>query len=142
MIKDGIKSEVEAATKPLKDSQDKIVKDQADLVKTVKDLTKKVEELERGTDFPVLRQSQVPKQDNGRSNDRNESVSMRKDDEVVRKLFKKSNLTLGISPVSQEFLEAEVQKRVDETGKDREDIKNNAMKDAVKEFLTMEIKVK
>ena len=142
MIKDGIKSEVEAATKPLKDSQDKIVKDQADLVKTVKDLTKKVEELERGTDFPVLRQSQVPKQHNGQSNDRNESVSMRKDDEVVRKLFKKSNLTLGISPISQEFLEAEVQKRVDETGKDREDIKKNAMKDAVKEFLTMEMKVK
>ena len=48
MIKEGIKSEVEAATKPLKQSQDQIVKDQAALAKTVEDLTKQVEEIKKG----------------------------------------------------------------------------------------------
>ena len=85
MIKEGIKLEVEAATKPLKHSQDKIVKDQADLVKTVENLAKKVEELKRGTDFPVLEQSQVPKQGKGRGDSITESVPLSKNEELVSK---------------------------------------------------------
>ena len=131
MIKDGIKSEVEAATKPLKDSQDKILTDQAALVKTVEDLTKKVEEIEKGNNFPVLEKLQVPKQGNKIYN-RTEVVTLSKDEEVVRKLFKKSNLTIGLSPISQEFLEAEVVKQVEHTGKDRDEINKKVMKEAVK----------
>ena len=46
MIKEGIKQEVEKATKPLKESQEKIVKDHANLLQTVEELTKKVVEIE------------------------------------------------------------------------------------------------
>ena len=64
MIKDGIKTEVEAATKPIKDSQDMLVKDQAKLVREVEELTKKVDELEKEKEFPVLEQPQAPLQFN------------------------------------------------------------------------------
>ena len=110
-------------------------------MKTVEDLTKKVEEIEKGNNFPVLEKLQVPKQGN-KIYDRPEVVTLSKDEEVVRKLFKKSNLTIGLSPISQEFLEAEVVKQVEHTGKDRDEIKKKVMKEAVKEFLTMEMKVK
>ena len=144
MIKEGIKSEVEAATKPLKEGQDQIVKDQAALAKTVEDLTKQIEEIKKGNNYPVLEQSQVHGSKNRSkvTENRNESVTLSKDAEAVRKLFKKSNLTIGLSPINQDFLEAEVQKQVEQTGKDRDDIKKTVMKEAVKEFLTMEMKVK
>ena len=145
MIKTGIKTEVEVATKPIKDSQVMLVKDQANLVKKVEELTRKVDELEKGKDFPGLEEPQGPMQFDARNhvtNKRSEIVTLSKDEETVRKLFKQSNMTLGISPISKEFLEAEVQKQVEETGKDREEIKKKVMKESVKEFLVMEMKVK
>ena len=86
MIKAGIKTEVEAATKPLKDSQDMLVKDQANLVKKVEDITKKVEILERKREFPVLEQSQVPMHLDARNhvtNNGSEIVTLNKDEKLL-----------------------------------------------------------
>ena len=47
VMSEGIKSEVDKATKPLKDCQEKIIQDQASLLKTVEELAKKVVEIEK-----------------------------------------------------------------------------------------------
>ena len=48
MIAKGIRKEVEEATKPMKDIQDKMVKEQTEMAKKVEELTKKVEEIDKG----------------------------------------------------------------------------------------------
>ena len=99
IIKEGIRTKVEA----IKYSQDILVKDQANLVKKVEDLINKVEDLEKEKKFPVLERSHVPMHINARNhetNNRSESVTLNKEEEIVRKLFKQSNLTLRVSPIS------------------------------------------
>ena len=53
-----------------------------------------------------------------------------------------SNLTVGLSPISKEFVEAEATKQKEETGEDDDIIKAKVIKEAVKEFMIIEMKVK
>ena len=73
---------------------------------------------------------------------RADAESITKDQIYVRGLFKMSNLTLGLSPISKEFVEAEVTKQKEESGESEDTIKTKVMKEAVKEFMIMEMKVK
>ena len=149
MMKEGIKSEVEAATKPVRENQEKIMKEHETLMKKVGELEKKVEEIDkkgdRGSDFPALQQPERTMQSVSERRDhevRDETAPTDKDKGEVKKLFKRSNLTLGLSPISEEYMLSEVNKLVEETGEDRELVKAKVMKECVKEFLVMEMKVK
>jgi hypothetical protein len=71
-----------------------------------------------------------------------ESESLSKDEETIRKIFRTSNLTLGLSPISKDMVEEEVNKQMTETGLERDTVKAKVMKEAVKDFLMMEMKVK
>ena len=147
MMKDGIKSEVEAATKPVRENQEKILKEHETLMKKVGDLEKKVKDIDKKTDkdinFPALPERTMQSSSVRRDNEkRAETTSTEKDIHEVKKLFRQSNLTLGLSPISEEFMLTEVKKRVEETGEDRELVKAKVMKENVKEFLVMEMKVK
>ena len=149
MIKAGIKQEVEKATQSLKESQEKIERDQAELLKTVEELTKKVGDIERDktkeSEYPRLakpREISLEKMYDVSAERTVDPESITKDQKYVRSLFKRSNLTLGLSPISKEFVEAEVAKQRDEGGESDEIIKTKVMKEAVKEFLIMEMKVK
>ena len=53
-----------------------------------------------------------------------------------------SNLTVGLSPISKEFVEAEATKQKEETGEDDDIIKAKVIKEAVKEFMIIEMKLK
>ena len=53
-----------------------------------------------------------------------------------------SNLTVGLSPISKEFVEAEATKQKEETGEDDDIIKAKVIREAVKEFMIIEMKVK
>ena len=147
LIKEGIQTEVEAATKPMKESQEKIVKDQEEMLKTVQELARKVSSLEKvkhnENEFPDLEQPQgIMKQVTGRRSPVPVNETMTRDQEAVRKLFRASNLTLGLSPISQEILEAEVNEKMNDTEDEREVVKAKVMKEAVKEYLMMEMKIK
>ena len=150
MIKQGIKSEIKAATKPMKESQDKLVQDHAELARTVQELTMKVNEIEKVKVVIGERQNEsvsgvsVPIQQLHKSQGiRNHvNVTQSRDQEAIMKLFKMSNLTLGLSSISKEILDVDVNKQIEETGLDRNVIEQKVMKEAVKEFLMMEMKVK
>ena len=148
MMSEGIKFEVEKATKPLKKSQEKMIQEQADLIKTVEILAKKVVEIENGKekngDFPRLEkplESEVG-MNNITVKRRVESKDLTKDQKAVRGFFKMLNLTIGLSPISKEFIEAEVTKQTEEKGADKDIITAEVIKEAVKEFMVMEMKVK
>ena len=70
-----------------------------------------------------------------------QSEFLSKDEEAVRKIFKTSNMTLGLSPISKEMIEEEVNKQMNETGLERDTVKSKVLKEAVKDFLIMEMKV-
>ena len=151
MISEGIKSEVEHATKPLKESQAKLMKDQAELLKTVEELSKKVVDIEKekkkDCEYPRIEKHKdkdsVPSMvKNSVTEKRVEIENLTKDQKTVRGLFKVSNLTLGLSPISKVFVQAEVAKQMEETGEEEEIIKSKVMMEAVKEFMIMEMKVK
>ena len=148
MIKEGIKSEIEAATKPMKESQDKIVKDHAELARTVQELIKKVNKIKKVkvvmTDKENESECPVPVQHVIESPGirSHVNVTRSRDQEAIRKLFRTSNSTLGLSPISKEILDSDVMKQMEETGLERNVIEPKVMKEAVKEFLIMEMKVK
>ena len=58
MIKDGIRTEVEVATKPVKENQEQIMKGHKSLMKKVGELEKKLQAIdkkrENDTEFPAL----------------------------------------------------------------------------------------
>ena len=148
VMSEGIKSEVDKATKPLKDCQEKIIQDQASLLKTVEELAKKVVEIEKENEkiceYPRLKKPQESESSRNQIvvERRAETEDLTKNQKAVRGLFKMSNLTVGLSPISKEFVEAEVAKQKEETGGDDNIIKTKVIKEAVKEFMTMEMKVK
>ena len=148
MMSEVIKLEVEKATKPLKESQEKMIQEQADLIKTVEVLAKKVVDIENGkeknSEFPRMekpRESEVG-MDKITVKRRVESEDLTKDQKAVRGLFKMSNLTIGLSPISKEFIEAEVSKQTEDEEADKEIIRAKVIKEALKEFMVMEMKVK
>ena len=150
MIKQGITSEIDAATKPMKESQDKLVQDHAELARNVQELTRKVNEIEKVKVVMGERQNEgvsgvsVPIQQLHKSQGiRNHvNVTQSRDQEAIMKLFKMSNLALGLSPISEEIFDVDMNKQIEETGLDRKMIEQKVMKEAVKEFLMMEMKVK
>ena len=149
MMRDGIKTEVEAATKPVKENQEKIMMEHEVLMKKVVELEKKVENIntshEQNSEFPPLQMPQGVRQktsDPRVQEKRADTTVGERNKDHIKKLFKRSNLTLGLSPISQEFVNKEVNKQVEETGDDREAVKAKVMLESVKEFLVMEMKVK
>ena len=148
-IEEGIRMEVENATKPMKEYQEKMVKDQAHLLKTVDELTKKVDKIEKEAlnerDYPRL---EKPCEGGGDmtkktvTNKGGDTEHLTKDQKAVRGFFKMSNRTLGLSPISKEFIDTEVTKKKEESGETEDVIKAVVMKDAVKEFMILEMKVK
>ena len=89
MIKDGIRTEVEAATKPVKENQIQIMKEHESLMKKVGELKKKLHAIdktrEKNTEFPALLKPKKTIQNNREK--RTESVPIDKDNDVVKKTF-------------------------------------------------------
>ena len=147
MISEGIKCEVEKATKPIKESQEKILQDQASLLRTVEELQKKVVEIEKENEdkeYPRLKKPQDSESNRKSVNVERKAKAeeLTQDQKTVRGLFRMSNLTVGLSPITKEFVEAEIVKQTEETGADEDTIKAKVIKEAVKEFMIMEMKVK
>ena len=149
MISEGIKCEVENATKPLKESQEKIIRDQAELLKTVEELSRKVKDIEKeknkDIEYPRLqkdKESELRMRKNSVTERRADKDNTTNDQKAVMGLFKMSNVTLGLSPISKEFIEAEVAKQRKEIEQDEDTIKARVMMEAVKDFMIMEMKVK
>ena len=147
MMSEEIKSEVEKATNTLKESHEKVIQEQADLIKTVKVLSKKVVEIEKDKEndreYPRMEKSQEGEISINTINVERkvETENLSNNQKAVRGLFKMSNLTIGLSPISKGFVEAEAKQR-EKTGVDEDIIRAELIKDAVKEFMIMEMKVK
>ena len=158
-IREGVKQELNDVMKPWQERTEKVEK-RADkmednLKKLVSDISSIKEQLATTISTPTARPvsswAAVTQQQSVQTGAGGVRLSVEsyqnqdqasKDQEEIRKIFKMSNQTLGLSPIAHNIVEAEVQRRVAENGEERESVTSKVMKEAVEEYLVMEMKVK
>ena len=150
-IKSTVEDEVAKAVKPLKETQEKTETELSKLASDLASLARRVssqEEVMRGKEREEMVQRQGQQATSyantlkAGSDIEYRTEVLSNEEEAVRKIFKTSNITLGLSPISKDMIEEEVNKQMTVTGLERDKVEAKVLKEAVKDFLIMEMKVK